>query len=133
MKIDIIIIILTAMFFVSGLDKIINLTKVAKGLGDRLPLDIPMIILKGMVLVAILIEILAPIVIYNSVQKPKSLQDKLNKKMRGYYACLSIVIFTIIATLIYHFPPTKIKYYPFMSNLTTIGGFLLLMHYFDNM
>ena len=33
MKIDIIIIILTAMFFVSGLDKIINLTKVAKGLG----------------------------------------------------------------------------------------------------
>ena len=42
-------------------------------------------------------------------------------------AVLALMVFTIIATLIYHNPfKSKEKYYAFMSNVSTLGGLLLL-------
>ena len=39
-----------------------------------------------------------------------------------------LIIFTILATYLYHFPPSDKEYYPFMSNVTTIGGLSLLAY-----
>uniref|UniRef100_A0A6C0F5W2 DoxX family protein n=1 Tax=viral metagenome TaxID=1070528 RepID=A0A6C0F5W2_9ZZZZ len=43
------------------------------------------------------------------------------------YALYSLVVFTILATLLCHFPPVGFTYYPFISNITTIGGLLALI------
>lgn len=40
--------------------------------------------------------------------------------------CYSLILFTIVATIICHFPPTGYVYYPFISNITTIGGLYTL-------
>ena len=40
--------------------------------------------------------------------------------------------FTVVATLIYHFPPTGGEYYAFMKNLTATGSLLLLSTLFLN-
>ena len=50
--------------------------------------------------------------------------------MYGFYATLSLIIFTIKATYLYHFPPYGKEYYPFMGNLTTVGGLSLLAYIF---
>ena len=46
-----------------------------------------------------------------------------------YYAkqaVLSLIVFTVVATLLFHYPPQGMKYYPFISNVTTVGGLYLL-------
>lgn len=49
----------------------------------------------------------------------------------GKYGCVSLIIFTMIVTLIFHFPPnTPGKYYPFISNVNTVGGLMLLSNSF---
>lgn len=103
------------MFFASGIDKILHFDKVVNGLEKRL--NAPKIILQLMILSAIAIEIISPIIILWSVNKPKY-------RYLGRYCIYSLIIFTIAATLIYHFPPTGIRWYPFSSNITTIGGLI---------
>ena len=72
-----------------------------------------------------LLEIAAPLIIalysYNA-----------NPKLYIYakLSILGLIIFTILATLIYHFPPIGSNYYSFMSNLSTLGGLLLLYQHF---
>ena len=64
---------------------------------------------------AIVVEIGAPIIIMFSKN------TKLVKQ-----AIKALGIFTILATLIYHFPPTGLNYYPFLKNLSLIGGLMSL-------
>ena len=86
-----------------------------------IPLSIAKIIISGV----ILLEIVAPFIIsiysYNS-----------NQKLYTYtkLSILGLIIFTILATLLYHFPPFGENYYSFMSNLSTLGGLLLLYQHF---
>ena len=114
--------VLTAMYFVAGIDKVMHFNKVVTGFVNRFPVEIPMIFSQLAIVIAILIEIIAPIALVYAVY------DKANPKSRrmGMVAALALVVFTIAATLIYHFPPFGIKYYPFMSNLTSVGGLLLM-------
>lgn len=111
------------MFFIAGIDKIVNFNKVVNGLQKRLSFNtkplLPEMLYQVMILVAILIEIIAPIVIFKASN---------NRKYRKYgvNACYSLIAFTILATTIYHFPPFGVKYYPFMSNITTVGGLLAI-------
>jgi len=114
---------ITLLFFVSGFEKIKDFMKVVKGFMNKtaLPLSLAKIIIIG----AILLEIAAPFIIalysYNA-----------NPKLYTYakLSILGLILFTILATLIYHFPPTGSNYYSFMSNLSTLGGLLLLYQYF---
>ena len=58
--------------------------------------------------------------------------NKNNKNNKNIYRTLALIclalylIFMIVVTFIYH-PPTD-KLIPFMSNLTTFGGFLLILY-----
>jgi uncharacterized membrane protein YphA (DoxX/SURF4 family) len=70
------------------------------------------------ILSAIAIEIFAPILI--------NYGHFYNKHLAAL-GLGSLIIFTILATIIYHFPPIGRHYYPFMSNLTTFGGLLLAL------
>jgi uncharacterized membrane protein YphA (DoxX/SURF4 family) len=114
---------ITLLFFVSGFQKIKDFMKVVKGFMNKT--KIPLLLSKIIISVVILLEIVAPFIIalysYNS-----------NPKLYTYtkLSLLGLILFTILATLIYHFPPTGSNYYSFMSNLSTLGGLLLLYQHF---
>jgi len=121
----IIYMIILLMYFISGIDKIFHYKKVVKGLKNRVVKNIigsnylPNVIYFTAILVAIIIEIVAPILII------------LGSLYNNYYylaliSCYALVIFTVFATLIYHFPPKGTAYYPFISNTTSIGALLLV-------
>ena len=50
----------------------------------------------------------------------------------AYFSSIGLAGFTVLATLIYHFPPTGGEYYAFMKNLTATGSLLLLSTVFLN-
>lgn len=110
---------ITLLFFLSGFNKIKDFNQVTKGFVNKtkIPLFLSKIVISGV----ILLEIIAPLIItlysYN-----------LNKSLYPYtkLSLIALIIFTILATLIYHFPPFGSNYYSFTSNLSTIGGLILL-------
>jgi len=114
---------ITLLFFISGFHKIKDFMKVVKGFMNKtsIPLSLAKIIISGV----ILLEIVAPFIIslysYNA-----------NPKLYTYtkLSLLGLIVFTILATLMYHFPPFGENYYSFMSNLSTLGGLLLLYQHF---
>jgi len=114
---------ITLLFFISGFHKIKDFMNVVKGFMNKtkLPLLLAKLIISGV----ILLEIVAPLIIalysYNA-----------NPKLYTYtkLSLLGLIVFTILATLLYHFPPFGSNYYSFMSNLSTLGGLLLLYQHF---
>ena len=114
---------ITLLFFVSGFEKIKDFMKVVKGFMNKTALPLPLA--KIIIIGAIILEIAAPFIIalysYNA-----------NPKLYTYtkLSLLGLIIFTILATLLYHFPPFGSNYYSFMSNLSTLGGLLLLYQHF---
>jgi uncharacterized membrane protein YphA (DoxX/SURF4 family) len=119
-----IIFLLTIMYFLSSFSKIKNYSDVVEGFGKRFSkqlFEMPQVFYMMLLVLAILIQFFCPLIIMYSAY---------DKKYRnyGYYACLILIIFTIKATYLYHFPPSDKEYYPFMSNVTTIGGLSLLAY-----
>ena len=114
---------ITLLFFLSGFNKIKDFNQVTKGFVNKT--KIPLFLSKIVILGVILLEIIAPLIItlysYN-----------LNKSLYPYtkLSIILLIIFTILATLIYHFPPVGSNYYSFTSNLSTIGGLILLYLFF---
>jgi uncharacterized membrane protein YphA (DoxX/SURF4 family) len=116
------------MFFASGFHKLMSITETSIGLQKRMVnFGIEFINIDAYKLVIVLAaiwEIVAPIVlVYSGMNITK------NKKW-GIISSLSLVVYTVLATLIYHFPPVGTHYYPFISNVTTIGALLLVSQIF---
>ena len=108
------------MFFLSGIDKMINFYKISNEFTTKTPVKIPIQLAYIAIIIAIVIQLAAPILINVGLIKK-------NKRL-VFYSTFSLIVFTILATLLYHFPPTGYQYYPFMSNLTTIGGLMLILY-----
>jgi uncharacterized membrane protein YphA (DoxX/SURF4 family) len=111
---------ITLMFFLSGFHKVYDFTTVSKGL--MMKTSLPLTLAQFVIGLVIVLEIVAPLVIttytYQSSNKGLYMYAKLST--------LALLLFTIVATLLYHFPPTGSNYYSFMSNLSTVGGLILL-------
>jgi uncharacterized membrane protein YphA (DoxX/SURF4 family) len=116
---------ITLLFFLSGFHKINNFTTTVQGLMKKT--TFPLLLSKIIISCVILLEIVAPFIIslysYNS-----------NPKLYIYtkLSLIGLMVFIILATVIYHFPPFGSNYYPVMSNLSTLGGLLLLYQHFFN-
>jgi len=113
------------MFFLSSFQKIGNFNKVSEDLKEKVSgklFNIPLNLARLGIVCAILIQFLCPLIILYSVY------DK-RYKIYGAYACLLLILFTILATYFFHFPPQGQHYYAFMSNITTIGGLSLLSYF----
>jgi uncharacterized membrane protein YphA (DoxX/SURF4 family) len=110
---------ITLLFFLSGFSKIKEFMSVTKGFSSKT--HFPLTLAKIVIVSVILLEIVAPFIIsvYAYTRNPL---------LRGYskLSVIGLLIFTILATILYHFPPQGSNYYSFMSNLSTIGGLLLL-------
>ena len=115
---------ITLLFFISGLYKIKDFIQVVKEFTNRT--KIPFMLSKIIIIGVILLEIIAPLIV--------SLYSYNHNPLLHTYTKLSIlglIVFTILATFIYHFPPVGQNYYSFMSNLSTLGGLLLLYKHFN--
>lgn len=124
------------MYFLAGVNKMMNFTKTVKSFSEKILKllkllklsklsekfsfeSLPYAIYQFIIAMVILIEIIAPLIIVIATY-----YKKYNKP--AYYACISLAIFTVLATLLYHFPPNESHYHYFMKNLTAFGSLLFL-------
>lgn len=114
---------ITLLFFLSGFNKIREFSQVSKGLTEKT--RFPLLLSKLIIVMVIILEIIAPFIITVSAYYPSSRMEMYAKS-----SILGLIVFTVLATLLYHFPPYGANFYSFMSNLSTIGGLLLLYTYF---
>ena len=104
------------MFVYSGIRKIPNFVKNTKGLSKKTGLPFPMNEL-GMIGVILLEIIGSLIIVYYFLGG--NISKEIVKRI-----CEIYLLFLIVVTFLYH-PPTD-KMIPFLSNVTTFGGLLLI-------
>jgi uncharacterized membrane protein YphA (DoxX/SURF4 family) len=107
------------MYFLAGVSKISSFTSTVQGLKTMIGFKLPIILYKFAILGAIILEIVAPLIIMLSLQTNMY-------KTYAYYSSVILALFTVLITLIYHFPTNKGQYYSFMKNTTAVGALLLL-------
>jgi len=117
-------ILLTAMFFLSGINKLNNFTKTVDNFKGKVSyaLNLNENINKIIIASVVILEILSPIIIvyYYTTGKFKQFSN---------YAVYGLIIFTVLATILYH-PLNMNDYFksiPFWANISLIGGLLLLL------
>ena len=110
---------ITVMFLLSGVYKLQGFEETIKGFIVKTGFNknVSTIAIIG----AALLQIVGPLII---MHESHFKTGKYRKYAR--FACFSLAVFTVAATLIYHYPPIGKNYYPFISNLTTFGALLLL-------
>ena len=125
MKLLIYAFLILLMYFLAGISKAVNFSSTVKGFNNMFFFkNMPTIFYDFAILGVVLLEILAPIVIMFSLYT-NTYTDY------AYYSSIGLAIFTILATLIYHFPTKGSQYYAFMKNLTATGSLMLLSTFFE--
>lgn len=109
------------MYFLSGVDKIFNFQKTKNKFIEKSNLSPA--VAQIIIFFAMVFLICVPIYLKIGVWQKDAKMIQLGTKL--------LIAFTILATLIYHFPPKGKNYYPFVSNINALGGLLLLYVYAD--
>jgi len=112
-------VLITLMYFLAGVSKIFNFSSVVNGFAGLTKL--PLILAQLAIVLVIILEIVAPAIIVSSSFKT----DETSRKL-AQWSAWALAGFTVLATLLYHFPPTGAQYYPFISNVTAVGALLLI-------
>jgi uncharacterized membrane protein YphA (DoxX/SURF4 family) len=116
------VVLITLLFLLSGFRKTQNLTGTAKYLQSKVKLNIDFNLYKLGIISVIILQIFCPLIILYHIHTKKYQK----------YAKISVnllILFTILATFLFHYPPVGKDYYSFMSNLSTIGGLMFVGHY----
>ena len=126
MKLLIYAFLILLMYFLAGINKVMNFSVTVKGFENMFFIkNLPTIFYNLAIIGVVMLEIFAPIMILFSLYT-----NTFSKY--AYYSSIGLAIFTILATLIYHFPPNGSHYYAFMKNLTATGALMLLSTHFNN-
>jgi len=110
------------MFIYSGTMKIMGFSKKTKGLSKKTGLPYPINEL-GMIGV-ILLEVIGSLIIISYFWGEKNIFGIRLEKEYMKYLLQIYLLFLVVVTFLYH-PPTD-KLIPFLSNVTTFGGLLLI-------
>ena len=114
------------MYFLAGINKAKNFSSTVTGFKNMFFMKkLPNLFYQLAIFLVIVLEILAPIIILYSLQT--NIYSDL-----AYFSSVGLAGFTVLATIIYHFPPSGGEYYAFMKNLTATGSLLLLSTLFLN-
>jgi uncharacterized membrane protein YphA (DoxX/SURF4 family) len=108
----------------SAIHKINNFSSTVKSLQAVFWIkNLPVQFFQLSIIGVIILLITAPIVMVYSV---------FNKSFINYakLCCYALIVFTILATLLYHFPTDPSERINFMKNTGIIGGFLALSELF---
>ena len=106
-------------FFMAGINKIGGFNGTVSGLEKKLSFNIfPKIIFQLIIAGVIIVEILAPILM--TMGTTNMLNNNYGKL--GIFSLLIFTIFSILASVLYHFPSNKAQFMPFLKNLAIIGG-----------
>ena len=112
------------MYFLAGINKAKNFSSTVTGFKNMFFMKkLPNLFYQLAIFLVIVLEILAPIIILCSLQTDMYID-------LAYFSSIGLAGFTILATIIYHFPPTGGQYYAFMKNLTATGSLMLLSTFF---
>jgi uncharacterized membrane protein YphA (DoxX/SURF4 family) len=117
-------ILINLLFLLSGFNKIQNFSSVCKGFISKT--NASLFFAQIIIALVIILEIIAPLIISFYFCNFKAHSKNNFLKTTTKISIVALILFTILATYLYHFPPTGKSYYSFMSNLSTIGGLLLL-------
>jgi len=113
------------MYFLAGINKAKNFSSTVAGFKNMFFFKkLPNFFYNIAIFFVIILEILGPIMIQYSIFTN-------SYEIYAYYSSIALAIFTILATLIYHFPPNGSEYYPFMKNLTATGALFILSMQFN--
>ena len=124
MKLIISVLLMNLLFFMSAIHKINNFSSTVKSLQAVFWVkNLPVQFFQLSIIGVIILLITAPMVMVYSV---------FNKSFRNYakLCCYALIVFTILATLLYHFPTDPSERINFMKNAGIIGGFLALSELF---
>ena len=112
------------LYIFSGYGKIINFEETANGLHKKQIFNLfTLEISKLAIILTILLLICGSIIVIYDKFKP----NKVNKKFI-YYLKISFIVFTILATYLYHYPDSKPQKIHFLKNCSIIGGLLLILN-----
>ena len=113
-------ILITLVFFLSGFEKIYMFSKSTMNFSKKM--KIPLTLAKVVISGVILLELIAPVIITSYTFTGLLALLSLFKT-----AVISLIAFTVAATIMYHNPlKGGENYYAFMSNISIIGGLLAL-------
>lgn len=115
---------ITIMYFLSGINKIKNFNSVRKSIQKKFIVSsLPVFFYQIVLILVILLEIIGPlIIVYSSITYTLETYAEI--------ACYALVVFTILATLMYHPPNKKKEYHYFMKNVSIVGGLLALSEFY---
>jgi uncharacterized membrane protein YphA (DoxX/SURF4 family) len=110
-----------AMFIYSGIMKIKGFDKKTNGLQKKtgLPFIINQLGMTGVILLEIFGSLLIVLYFFDNPLNMKIVNKDIIKLV-----CLIYMLFMIVVTFLYH--PPQDKMIPFLSNVTTFGGLLLI-------
>ena len=109
----------TLMFLLSGVQKLLDFTKQAQQFAKKFGLSL--VLGQFAIATVIVLEIVAPlIIVHYSVTGQRSMQRLTSLSLIG------LIVFTILCNALYHWPAVGSNYYSFMSNISTVGGLVLL-------
>ena len=111
------------MFLYAGIGKINNINPLAKGLSSKISLNflhVPQIFFKIVIVLAIILEILAPLgllfgTMFNDLDYLKT------------NSAIALIVFTVLASLLYHPITDSNQIGQFLANLAVIGGLLAIL------
>ena len=108
------------MFLYAGIGKINNVNPLAKGLSSKINVNLlPLIFFKIVIVLVIILEIVAPLGLligttFNNLHYLKT------------YSAIALIIFTILASVLYHPITDSNQIGQFLANLAVIGGLLAI-------
>ena len=110
---------LTLIFFIAGINKVLNFKGVVNDFNSRLAF-LPKFLVQIIILAVIVIEIVCPAIVVYSFNSNKI-------KSLAQVAVIILIGFTILATLLYHLPTNVSQIIKFLSNTALLGGLWLLI------
>lgn len=118
------VIVLLILYLLSGYNKALNFMPTVNMTMAKFPIKFPLWFFKLTIVgVVSLLTAGSGLLIYSTfTQKYKRL---------AFYTTIAMILFTIMATLMFHFPPTGDQKYHFQKNISIVGGFIILLGTFS--
>ena len=115
------LILLLLLYIISGIGKILNYNNTVESIYQKKIFNIfPRIISELSIIISILLLTFGSgIIIYSKINNKNKILQKL-----AYIIIICIICFTIMATVLFHYPHNKEQSIHFLKNLSIIGGLM---------